>query len=164
MLGLFLGLCALVLMAKSALDSHREDKHAHWPSAVATITQRQVVQFMNGREEAWRIECAVRYMADGTEIAAKVRSGIGGFLDEKPMRRWASQHPSGTTLRVRYDPQHPDTAVPDAVELPGSGPQASNDLKATLVFSILSLIVISIDRFLQGRTGALEQKEPGAAG
>lgn len=80
------------------------------------------------------------------------------------MRRWALQHPSGTTLRVRYDPQHPDAAVPDAIELPGSGAQASDDLKATLVFSILCLIVISIDRSLQGRTGAQETNGPEAAG
>jgi len=140
-------------MVKSALDADRESKHAHWPSAVATITQRQVVQFMNGRDETWRIESAVRYMVDGTEIAANVRSGIGGFLDEKPMRRWASQHPPGTMLCVRYDPQHPEAAVPNAMAMPGSEPQAPDDLKATLVLSILSLSLISINRFSLRKAG-----------
>ena len=150
-LGWFFGLCALVFLLKTALDSDRENKHAHWPSAVATISQRQVRQFMNGRDEAWRIECDVRYSVDGKEVAANVHSGIGGFLDEKPMRGWASQHAPGSTLRVRYDPQHPATAVPEARELPASGPEAPGDLKAFLVFSILFISLISIDRSLQQR-------------
>lgn len=148
--GLFFGLCALVLMVKSTLDADRENKHAHWPSVVATITQQSVREFMNGRDHAWRIESRVRYTAGGKELTSDVYSGIGGFLDERAMRRWASQHPAGTSLPIRYDPSDYNIVVPDMGAMPETGTQVKSDVKAVLLFFIMSVIVLTINR----RTGA----------
>jgi len=39
LIGFFLGVCALVAIVKTAIDTHQESEHAKWPSVVATIPQ-----------------------------------------------------------------------------------------------------------------------------
>ena len=152
LLGFLFALCALAMIFKTALDAFQENLHAKWPRAVAIITQQGVRNFMNGRHEAWRIESEVRYTVEGVERTADVRSGIGNLLEEKAMRRWAAQHPPGSSLLVRYDPQHHNTVVPDTAEdMPESGPQVPDDLKAVLLFSILSMTLMTIGRRLERR-------------
>ena len=126
---------------------HRSgEKAAKWPGVVATITKQNVRQFRNGRDEAWRIESQVRYMVGGVELTSNVRSGIGGFLDERAMRKWTSQHPSGTPLPIRYDPDHNNIAVPDMGAMPESGTQVQSDVKSVLFFFILSIILLTVGR------------------
>jgi hypothetical protein len=67
------------------------------------------------------------------------------------MRRWASRHPPGTPLPIRYDPQHHNIVVPEAGDMPDSGPQALDDLKAVLLFSALAVILVILGRLLQRR-------------
>jgi hypothetical protein len=143
-------LCALGTLVKTGIDIDQEKKHARWPSAVATITQRSVREFMNGRDHAWRIDCQVRYTAGGKELTSDIHSGIGGFLDERAMRQWASQHPAGTPLPIRYDPGHYNIVVPDIGAMPETGTQVRSDVKAVLFFCIVSIILLTISR----RTGA----------
>jgi hypothetical protein len=106
---------------------------------------------MNGRDHAWRIESEVRYMVDGEELTSNIHSGIGGFSEERAMRMWASKHAPPTSLPIRYDPQHHNIAVPDAEDMPESGPQVPDDLKGVLLFSLLSIACITIGRVVQRR-------------
>ena len=75
----------------------------------------------------------------------------GAFREELAMRRWASRHPPGTPLPIRYDLEHPNTVVPDAGDMPESGPQVPDDLKAILLSSALSMILITIGRVLRNK-------------
>jgi hypothetical protein len=152
-LGFLFLLCTLAMIVKIAVDTYRENKHAKWPGVVATITQQGVRQFMNGRHEAWRIESEVRYAVDGEELTSNIHSGIGNFLEERAMRRWAAQHPPGTSLPIRDDPDHYNIVVPETGDMPETGSQVPADLKAILIFSILSIILIIIGRSLQRRQG-----------
>lgn len=65
------------------------------------------------------------------------------------MRRWASQHQPGTSLPVRYDPQHRNKVVPDAGDMPESGTQVPDDQKMILIFLLPSVALITVSRMLQ---------------
>jgi len=152
LLGYLFILCALAMIIATIGDAYKEYKHAQWPRVSATITRQTIRHFMNGRNEAWRIESEVRYTIEGLEMTANVSSGIGNVLDEKAMLRWAAQHPAGTSLVVRYDPGHHGTVVPDtAGDMPKSGPQAPDDMKGILLFLVLSGACITVGRLLERR-------------
>jgi hypothetical protein len=152
LLGYFFILCALAMIIATIVDAYKEYKHAKWPRVSATITKQTVRHFMNGRHEAWRIESEVHYPVEGLEITANVSSGIGNVLDEKTIRRWTTQHPPGTSLIVRYDPEHHDSVVPDAAEnMPESGPQAPDDLKGIILSLVLSGACMTVGWLLERR-------------
>jgi hypothetical protein len=150
-LGYIVVFCTLVLIAMTVIDAYKENVHAHWPGAVATITQQTVRQIPAGSRGQWYIESTVRFSVGGEEVRSSTRSGGGAFWEEFSMRRWASQHPPGTSLSIRYDPQHPGNIVPDAGTMPGSEPQAEQDLGLTLLFMLLSAACMTIGRVLQSR-------------
>jgi hypothetical protein len=110
-LGYILVFCTLVLIAMTAIDAYKENVHAHWPSAVATITQQTVRKIPAGSHGEWYIESTVRFSVGGDELRSSTRSGGGAFWEEFSMRKWASQHPPGNI-------------VPDAGSMPGSEAQA----------------------------------------
>jgi hypothetical protein len=125
--------------------------HAHWSSVVATITQQTVRKIPAGSRGEWYIESTVLFSVGGEELRSSTRSGGGAFWEELSMRRWASQHPPGTSLLIRYDPQNPGNIVPDAGTMPGSEPQAEQDLGLTLFFMFLSAACMITGRVLQSR-------------
>ena len=149
-LGFLFVLCALVMIAKTAIDAYRETKQAKWPSVVATVTQSNVRKtYRKGYE--WQIETEVRYLVDGKEQASSIHSRVASSGDEREMYRWVSQHPPGTQLPIRHDPDHQGTVVPDAGDMPETGSQVVGDLQMLLIFSVLSVALIAIGRVLRGR-------------
>lgn len=151
LLGYFFGLFAAVMLVTTGIDAYRENMHAKWPVAVATISLETVRKIPAGSRGEWFIELALRYRVDGKELTSSAHSGGGAFWEEFSMRRWAFRHPPGTSLQIRYDPQNPNSVVPDAADMPESGPQALADLTATLLLSALSFVLIFIGRWRQRR-------------
>lgn len=147
----FFALCALVMAVKTGIDASRESKQAKWPGAVAIITRQTVQKIPAGSHGEWYIESVVRYSVDGEELTSSTRSHGGAFWEESSMRRWAERHPPGTPLPIRYDPQHHNTAFLEAGDMPESGPQAADDLKAIFLFSALALTLFIAGRLLQRR-------------
>ena len=147
--GFAFGVVALLLIVKIPIDLYRENKQAKWPSVVATITQSNVRKtYRKGYE--WHIEIEVRYLVDGKEQASSIHSRVSSG-DEREMYHWASQHPPGTLLPIRYDPDHHDTVVPDAGDMPETGSQVPGDWQMLLIFSVLSVALITIGRVLRRR-------------
>jgi hypothetical protein len=147
-LGFLFVLVTLIMIGKTAADALRENRQAKWPGVVATITQ-QVVRKYSGRHDVWRIESEVRYSVDGETLTSNIHSRVGDSTEMRAMRNWASQHQPGTLLPVRYDPQHHAAVVPDAGDMPESGPQVPDDLIALLIFSLLSVALVIIGRVLR---------------
>lgn len=148
--GFAFGFVALLLIVTIPLDVYRENKQAQWPSVLATITQSNVLKtYRKGYE--YRIEAGVRYLVDGKEQASSIHSRVASFGDEREMYRWVSQHPPGTPLPIRYDPDRHDTVVPDAGDMPETGSQVPGDSQMLLLFSALSAALIAIGRVLRGR-------------
>ncbi len=148
-LGFFFGLCALVAILKTGIDTYQEAKHAKWPSAMATITHETVRKIPAGSKGEWFIEFALRYSVDGEVLTADTHSLGGAFWEEGAMRRWASRHPPGTTLPIRYDPEDHNAVLPDAGDMPESGPQVADDLRMIVFFSVMSIALITFGRALQ---------------
>jgi len=148
--GFAFGVVALLLIVKIRIDVYRENKQAKWPSVVATITQSTVRKSYHKGYE-WHIETEVRYLVDGKEQTSSIHSRVASSGDEREMYQWASQHPPGTPLPIRYDPEHHDTVVPDARDMPETGSQVLGDWQMLLIFSVLSVTLIAIGRVLRGR-------------
>lgn len=148
LLGFLFVLFTMGMIVKTAFDAYQESKHAKWPTVVATITQQTVRKIPAGSRGEWYIESTLRYNVGGEDLTSSTHSGGGAFWEEFSMRRWASQHPPGTTLPIRYDPQKHSVIIPNAGDMPESGPQVPDDLKAILLFSILSMAFITIGRLL----------------
>jgi hypothetical protein len=157
LLGYFFGLFAAVMLVAAGMDAYQDNLHAKWPVAVATIALETVRKIPAGSRGEWFIELALRYRVDGKELTSSARSRGGAFWEEFSMRRWASRHPPGTSLPIRYDPQNHNSIVPDAVDMPESGPQALADLTATFLLSALSFILIFIGRRRQQRQVELRE-------
>jgi len=159
MLGYFFGICALVAIVKTALDTYQEGRQARWPSVVATITQQTVRQSLaKGRNSrghyVWYTQSELRYSIDGEELTSSIRSRVTYSTEEGArMRKWASEHQPGTSLAVRYDPLHYNTVVTDAGDMPESGPQAQDDLKLIMVFLLPSIALVTTGRMLRRRLG-----------
>ena len=99
----------------------------------------------------WHIETEVRYLVDGKELTSSIHSRVATSGDERDMYRWVSQHPPGTPLPIRYDPEHHNTIVPVAGDMPETGSQVAGDLQMLLIFSVLSVALITIGRMLKRR-------------
>ena len=150
LLGLLLALCTLVMIVKAPIDAYEENKHEKWPAVLAAIHQ-QTVRKTYHRGYEWQIETEVRYTVDGEELTSSIHSRVASSGEERDMYRWASQHPPGTPLPLRYDPQHHDMVVLDGGDMPESGSQVPGDLQMLLIFSVLSVTLLTIDRVLQRR-------------
>ena len=160
LLGFLFVLCTVVMIVKAPLDAHQENKHAKWPTVLAAIRQ-QTVRETYHRGYEWQIETEVRYTIDGEELTSSIHSRVASYGEERDMYRWASQHPPGTPLPLRYDPQHHNRVVPDGGDMPESGSQAPGDLQMLLIFSVLSVALLTIGRMRQRRreeTGTLERE------
>ena len=148
--GFSFGVVALLMIAKIPIDIYRESKQAKWPSSVAAITQSTVRKSYH-RGFEWQIETEVRYTVDGEVLTSSIHSRVASSGEEQDMYRWASQHPPGTPLTIRYDPQHHNTVVLDAGDMPETGSQVPGDLRMLLIFSVLSVTLIAIGRVLRRR-------------
>ena len=150
LLGFLFALCTLVMIVKAPIDAYQENKHAKWPTVLAAI-QQQTVRKTYHRGYEWQIETEVRYTVDGEELTSSIHSRVASYGEERDMYRWASQHPPGTPLPIRYDPQHHNMVVLDGGDMPESGSQLPGDLQMLLIFSVLSVTLIAIGRVLRGR-------------
>jgi hypothetical protein len=148
--GFAFGVVALLLIVKIPIDVYRENEQAKWPIVVATITQSNVLRTYHKGYE-WHIETEVRYLVDGKEQTSSIHSRVASSGEEREMYQWASQHSPGTSLPIRYDPEHHDTVVPDAGEMPETGSQMLGDWQMFLIFSVLAATLIIIGRVLQRR-------------
>ena len=148
LIGYILVFCCMVLIVKTPLDIYKEKKQAQWPSVLATIEQR-TVQRTYSRGYQWHIETEVRYTVDGEELTSTLHSRTASFGEKQAMYQWASQHPPGTPLPLRYDPQHHNMVVSDGGNMPASGSQVPGDWQMLLIFSVLSVTLIAIGRVLR---------------
>lgn len=151
--GSLLGLCSLTTCVRTVIDAYRENDEAKWPRVIATITRQAVGESFVGRYKSrsvWYIQSELRYSVGGQELTSSVRSRTSSSQNA-PMRKWVARHQPGTYLAIRYDPQHHDTAIPDAGDMPESGPEAPDDLKMFLLFLLPSIALITAGRALQRR-------------
>ena len=151
--GFLLGLCAQATCVKTAVDAYKENAEAKWPRVIATVTRQAIGESFVGRyhdRSVWYIQSGLRYSDRGQELTSSVRSRTSSS-ERAAMRKWVARQQPGTFLAIRYDPRHHDIAIPDAEDMPESGPEAPDDLKMFLLFLLPSIALITAGRTLQRR-------------
>jgi hypothetical protein len=153
-LGIFAGLCTVFALIVTMSDGWREHAQENWPQATATIERCSLDPYVPlesaSRTPVWHIGCRIGYRADASQIESKVRSrsasGWGGHTEL--MSQWVTNHPSGSTIVVRYNPTDPKTAVLTATDMPDAGPRTPNNLRLLLISSVACVGLLSIARRL----------------
>ena len=91
-------------------DGWREHAQENWPQATATIERCSLDPYVPlesaSRTPVWHNGCRIGYRANASQIESKIHSrsasGWGGHTEL--MGQWVTNHPSGSTIVVRYNP------------------------------------------------------------
>jgi hypothetical protein len=165
LLGLIAGACTIFALVASIADAWREHAQQSWPEASATIQRCTVDPYRpfrsGGRSIVWHIECRIAYLADGGEIATRIRSrSSSSGSDIASMHRWVAGHPRGSSIAVRYDPDNHSIAVLTETDMPYAGPRTPNNLRLLMIAAISCVVLLTIARTLTRR--AAVQQNPAA--
>jgi len=151
LLGFFAGLCAVFALIITAGEAWWWVRVESWPDLPATIEKCSIdLKYYNGPDDddpTWLLECQIRFGAGTNQIMTAIYSGIPrrqaqGYPGS--MDQWANDHPSGSTIVVRYDPTNPKTAIPACDYMPNGGPRIRANLVLLLIFSAASVSLLTI--------------------
>lgn len=67
------------------------------------------------------------------------------------MDRWVNNHPTGSTVVVRYDPAQPKTAILARDDMPYGGSRTPGNLRVVETFSIGCVSLLAIAMLLRRR-------------
>jgi hypothetical protein len=158
--GVTAGLCTILTLVVTAAEGWEEHTRAGWPQATAQVQRCGLDVYTVQREYYW-IDCRVRYMVGGEEIASQVHSlttpAPRRLLWEYPpgqferMQAWVDRHPEGTPMTVHYDPADPSKAALVETDMPRGGPQTRSDLKLMGIAALSCAVLLGIARTLRPR-------------
>ncbi|HEX7558245.1 MAG TPA: DUF3592 domain-containing protein [Usitatibacter sp.] len=154
MLGLFAGVCAIVVLLATIVDWRGERARAQWPATTATVDRGALDTSHDSRGRTrWQLRYRVRYEVDGKPRAATLTSRTSWSSEEAgELEAWAKRHPRGATIGIRYDPAQPGEAVfASAEEVPGAGSRVVTDLLLAAIAAVACLVLIPLARFLAAR-------------
>src|SRR5271166_3387399 len=104
-LGLFAGLCTVLVLVVTAGEAWREHAQESWPEVAATIERCSVdLRYFNGPSDSdptWWLECPIGFRAGTEQIKATIHSGHPGNPSQgypDLMYQWIDDHPSGSTI------------------------------------------------------------------
>jgi Protein of unknown function (DUF3592) len=159
-LGLFTGLCTLFALVVTAAQAWQEHTESQWPETTAQV-QRCGLELYSRKYRKYWIECSLQYQVHGQEIATRVHaldatdpsrviweSSPGGFAR---MQEWVDEHPQGTTIKVHYDPGHPQKALIFENGMPLGGPRTPDNLKLLGIFAVSCVVMVAIARVVWRR-------------
>jgi hypothetical protein len=114
MLVFFSGLCTIFAAVVTAGQAWQEHARANWPGVTARVERCGLDRTSTGRRRSFYIDCRLSYSVAGAENIANVYSGHVPAADDwqyppnqiGPLQEWLGQHPSGTAIAVRYDPDN----------------------------------------------------------
>jgi hypothetical protein len=163
-LGLFGGLCTLFALVVTTAQAWQERAEAGWPQTTAQVRQCSL-EIYSHRHKLYWINCSIRYQVHGREVVSTVHSlstpaperviwesspGIFGNMQD-----WVDQHPEGSSIRVHYDPAHPEKAVQVETDMPRGGPQTQNNLKLLEFFAASFVVMVIVARMARPRRDAV---------
>ncbi len=161
LLGLLAGLCAVLILVVAVSDAWREHAVESWPEAPATIERCSVdLRYYNGPDDddpTWLLECPIHFRAGTQEIATTLHSGYRSNPAKGypgVMNQWADDHPSGSSVVIRYNPTDPSVAMPATDYMPNAGPRTRFDLLFLLVLSSACVGLLTIVRLFRRRTAS----------
>jgi Protein of unknown function (DUF3592) len=153
LLAWFSAFCVVLFLGTAAWRAY--DRHvvrSSWPEAEAEILECGVDEYRGFARDAGgpshSLRCRVRYAAAAQAVEIKSASSQSAALEEA-MRRWAAEHPPRGTLRLRYDPQAPESArfADDASFAPDTPEEA---LITAALFAGGAALALVVARWLEG--------------
>ncbi len=157
-LGLLAALCTVFVLVVTAGEAWREHALESWPEVAATIEQCSVdLRYFNGPNDSdptWWLECRIGFRAGTDQIKTVIHSGHRSNPSQgypELMNQWVSDHPSGSTIVIRYDPTDPKAAIPARDYMPNGGPRTGYNLRFLLVCSTACVSLLTIATLFRRR-------------
>ena len=144
-LSLFALLCTIFALVVTAAEAWQEHAQLSWPSATATIQRCAMDRYVrspNGNSTTRsRIACDIQYAVNGEDVQARLHSASSSSdKDISRMQHWVSEHRTGKSIEIHYDPANSKNAVLTETDMPFAGPHTPNNLKL-LALAVVAFIV-----------------------
>ena len=155
-LSLFAALCTIFALGVTVAEGWREHAQSSWPAASASIQHCALdtyVRVRGGvRSTRSRITCDIQYAVNGEDVQARLHSASSSpDKDISRMQHWVSEHRTGKSIEIHYDPSNSKNAVLTETDMPFAGPHTPNNLKLLTFAAIAFVVFYSIARILQRR-------------
>lgn len=154
------GLCTIFAAVITAAEAWQEHAEAQWPLATARVDDCSMTPTSSSHRHRFYIRCRLSYEAGGTETVAKVysTSAPGREVSQyppnqiAPLEEWIDNHPPGTPLTIRYNPEQHTKVVLVAGDLPGAAPHTPNNLRVLALFGGSFMVLSTITRLTRPRS------------
>jgi hypothetical protein len=168
-LGLFAGLCAILAGGITLIDGYAEITQARWPMVAAVVDRAEVAATARGPDGGggtlWNLRVRARFEAGGQARTAMLASRTAFSESEAAkLQAWAGEHPSGSSVDIRYDPSRPNRATFAAPELSSSAGRIRTDLVMMSVAAVACAALLTLARCLMARGRAAPPADDAAAG
>jgi hypothetical protein len=148
------GLCTIFASVVTAAQAWQEHAQARWPEVTAFVDKCGLNQTSSGRREKFYIRCRLSYAVGAQQNVANVYSSnvpspkIWQYPPNQigPLEEWVDQHPPGTPIVVRYNPDDHRKVVLVANDIPPhGGPRTPRNVRLleVCVGSFLVLLIIA---------------------
>jgi hypothetical protein len=144
--GFFLGLCSLFALVVTTGEGWYEYSQSKWVETTAQIQQCRLEAYEANRESPVSIECRIDFRAGGEDIVTKVfsrsaRPGQDGFMQD-----WLEEHPDGSSITARYNPENTRKVVLVTEDAGLWGPHTPVNLRLLGLFAAACLLTLAIAR------------------
>jgi len=155
-LSLFAALCTIFALGVTVAEGWREHAQSRWPAASVSLQHCALdtyVRVRGGiRSTRSRITCEIQYAVNGDDVQARLHSASSSSdKDISRMQHWVSEHRTGKSIEIHYDPSNSKNAVLTETDMPFAGPHTPNNLKLLTFAAIAFVVFYSIARILQRR-------------
>jgi len=155
-LSLFAALCTIFAVGVTLAEGWREHAQSSWPAASASIQHCALDTYVRvrggARSTRSRITCDIQYAVNGEDVEARLHSASSSSdKDVSRMQHWVSEHRTGKSIVIRYDPSNSRNAVLTETDMPFAGPHTPNNLRLLTLAAVAFVVFSSIARILQRR-------------
>ncbi|HXY07711.1 MAG TPA: DUF3592 domain-containing protein [Terriglobales bacterium] len=148
------GLCTIFAAVVTAAQAWQEHAQARWPEVTAHVDRCGLDQTSSGRREKYYIHCRLSYAVGAEQNVANVYSinvpspNVWQYPSNQiePFVEWVGEHPPGTPIVVRYDPDNHTKVVLVANYMPWDGPRTPSNIKQLEVWAGSFLVLVTIAR------------------
>jgi Protein of unknown function (DUF3592) len=157
LVGLFAGLCAVLIAFVTLSEWVFEARQAYWPAASAMIDRVDVVNVRAAPRELWKLDVRLHYATGGETRRATLSSRVVTSEEATAeLQAWVNQvwveHGKGGPIEIRYDPSRPFAAILASPAPDFSPPSRTrSNLILFAIAAILSAGLMALARFLMRR-------------
>jgi uncharacterized protein DUF3592 len=152
LLALLSGLCTVFAGVITAAEAWREHAEAQWPLTTACVDDCSMTRTSTSHRHRCYVRCRLSYEAGGTKSVANVYSSSAPGRDVSqyppnqiaPLEEWIANHPPGTPIAIRYNPDQRTKVVLVATDLPGAALHTASNLRVLALFSGSFMVLFTV--------------------